>query len=283
MRGISLITLAHPRFYRARLHPSRRRVLAAPGFGTAANQRTFPDPLGSARPFVPSSLSPGTRLRAARIGGFIRAFPATSPTNARRSYGPFPPGYGPQPASLSLGDWQANRSGRSHRARTFRHRGLANTHGCPHACPFRSPSSGFHASRPGNQLSPPTSQTGHIRGRASGQIRFVLAGSTRTAYQGETPVLPAAFNGSKPSRHPAHPGLTDQARISNVKQDSDFRTEIASWKKPSFSAIPSCVRRTPEYSATSHRLSDPAAKYLSSLSVVADPRKTPAVQLHLQC
>ena len=71
MKGISLITLAHPRFYRARLHPSRRRVLAAPGFGTAANQRNFPDPLGFARPFAPSSPRPDTPLRAARIGGFI--------------------------------------------------------------------------------------------------------------------------------------------------------------------------------------------------------------------
>ena len=79
MKGISPNTLAHPRLDRARLHPSRRRVLAAPGFGTAANQRNFPDPLGFARPFAPSSPRPDTRLRAERIGGFIRAFPATSP------------------------------------------------------------------------------------------------------------------------------------------------------------------------------------------------------------
>ena len=47
MKGIFLNTLAHPRLDRARLHPSRRRVLAAPGFGTDANQRNFPDPLAS--------------------------------------------------------------------------------------------------------------------------------------------------------------------------------------------------------------------------------------------
>ena len=38
-------TLAHSRLDRAHLHPSlrqgERRVLAAPAFGTAANQRTF--------------------------------------------------------------------------------------------------------------------------------------------------------------------------------------------------------------------------------------------------
>jgi hypothetical protein len=47
MKGISVNSLAHLRLNRARLHPSRRRVLAAPGFGTAANQRTFPTRLAS--------------------------------------------------------------------------------------------------------------------------------------------------------------------------------------------------------------------------------------------
>jgi hypothetical protein len=223
MRGISLITLAHPRFDRSRLHPSRRRVLAAPGFGTAANQRNFPDPLGSARPFAPSSPRPNTRIRAGRIGSFTPTFPATSPTDDRHSCGPSPRVDGLQPASLSPDDWQANRSGRSHRARTFPHRGLAHTHGYPRACPFRSRSSGFHASRQGRQPSPPTSQTGHTRGRASGQIRFVLAGSTKTAHQEQTHVFRLAFNGSWAFQHPAQPDLSDQARISDVKQDSDFR------------------------------------------------------------
>ena len=36
-------------------------------------------------------------------------------------------------------------------------------------------------------------------------------------------------------------------------QDSDFRTEIASRKKPCFSAVPLCVRRTTGDFATSHR------------------------------
>jgi hypothetical protein len=254
MKGISPNTSAHLRFDRAPLHPSRRRVLTALGFGTDANQRNFPDPLGFARPFAPSLLRPVTRLRAARIGGFTRAFPATSPKHDRPSCGPSPPGCGLQPASLSPGDWQANRSEDAQKARTFRHRGLAHTHGCPPACPFRSPSSGFHASRPGRQASPPSSQTGHIRGRASGQIRFALAGSTRTAYQGETPVWTVAFIATGALQYPAHPHLTDQARISEVKQDSDFRTEIALRKRLSFSAVPLCVRRTTGDFATSTRL-----------------------------
>ena len=253
MKGISVITLAHPRFERARLRPSRRRVLAAPGDGTDANQHTFPDPLGFARPFAPSSPRPNTRLRAGRIGGFTPAFPATSPTHDRRSCGPSPRGYGLQPASLSPDDWQASRSGRSHTARIFRHPGLHKHMDTRALAPSASRSSGFHASRQGRQPSPPTSQTGHTRGRASGQIRFALAGSTRTAYQEQTPVFRLAFNGSGAFQHPAQPDLSDQARISDVKQDSDFRTEIASRKKPCFSAVPPCVRRTPGDFATSHR------------------------------
>ena len=253
MKGISQITLAHPRLERARLRPSRRRVLAARGDRTDANQLTFPDPLGFARPFASSSPRPNTRLRAGRIGGFTRAFPATSPTHDRRSCGPSPRGYGLQPASLLPDDSQASRSGRSHTARTFRHPKLAQRHGYPRACLFRSRSSGFHASRQGRQPSPPTSQTGHICGRASGQVRFALAGSTRTAYQEQTPVFRLAFNSSGAFQHPAQPNLSDQARISDVKQDSDFRTEIASRKKTSFSAVPLCVRRTPGDFATSHR------------------------------
>ncbi|HEY5769003.1 MAG TPA: zincin-like metallopeptidase domain-containing protein, partial [Terrimicrobium sp.] len=71
MKGISANSLAHLRLNRARLHSSRRRVLVAPAFGTAANQRKSPEPLGFARPFAPSSPRPDTRLRAERIGGLI--------------------------------------------------------------------------------------------------------------------------------------------------------------------------------------------------------------------
>jgi hypothetical protein len=73
-------SLAHPRVDRAHLHPSLRqggrRVLAAPAFGTPANQRTFKDDLRPGRPieraarpaFVPSQL-----------GGFAVGRPAVSP------------------------------------------------------------------------------------------------------------------------------------------------------------------------------------------------------------
>ena len=226
-RNATRHTLAHPHPDRAHLHPSRRRVLAAPVFRAAANQRKVTDSLGFSRPFIPSSPRPDARLRAERIGGFIRAFPATSPTHERRSCGPSPSGYDLHPASPLPGDRQPNRSGRSHTARTFRHPLLAQTDGYPPACPFPSPSPGFHVSRPGRQSSPPMSQTDHIHGRASGQIRFALAGSTRTAYQRETPVSMAAFTVAEASRHPAQCDLINQVPLPCVRQDSDFPWEIA--------------------------------------------------------
>jgi hypothetical protein len=78
MKNRTRHTLAHSRLDRARLHPSRRQVLAAPGFRAAANQRNLADPPGFARPFLPSSPSPDTRLRAGGIGVFTVRRPAFS-------------------------------------------------------------------------------------------------------------------------------------------------------------------------------------------------------------
>jgi hypothetical protein len=323
MKGIFLNTLAHPRLDCARLHPSRRRVLAAPGDGTDANQLTFPDPLGFATPFAPSSPCPNTRLRAARIGGFIlpplwgsRPSPALGHCDRLPLTGE--PGR-PPPAF-----WPANgrhvRAGSGQRTNaSFPQSG--QTHGF--RCPFATR---FSHSTP-RQRSPRIHRWAFPWSSHPAKIRFVLAGSTRTAYQAETPALRLAFNGSGVSLHAlAHPrldrarlhpsrrrvlaapvrtnanqltfpdrlgfarpfapssprpiarlrtgriggwtfgtvrqthrttrtfpDLTDQARISDVIQDSDFRTEIASQKKPRFSAVPPCVRRTTGDFATSHR------------------------------
>ena len=82
---------------------------------------------------------------------------------------------------------------------------------------------------------------------------------------------------------PAHPDLTDQARKSDVIQDSDFRTEIALRKKLSFSAVPPCVRRTTGDFATSHHFLLRLPKYLTSLKIMAYPKKAPAAQFHVDC
>jgi hypothetical protein len=161
--------MAHLRPDRAHSHPSLRqggrRVLAVPAFGAAANQLTSSDPLGIARPFIPSSpCRRYTRLRAEQIG--------------------------------------------------------------------------FWTSR-ATRRAPRTTQT--------------------------------------------FPDLADQARISDVIQDSDFRTEIASRKKPYFSAVPPCVRRTLGDFATPHRFHPPSVKSLTSLIIMAYPKKTPAVQFHVDC
>jgi hypothetical protein len=91
MNGFTRHTTAHLRFDRAHLHPSLkqggRRVLAAPAFGKAANQRTSSDPLGFARPFIPSSpRRPDTRLPAERIGGWT----SRAACHARRTTQAFP-------------------------------------------------------------------------------------------------------------------------------------------------------------------------------------------------
>ena len=88
MKGISLDTLTHPRLDRAHLHPPLRqrgrRVLAAPTFEKAANQRKFLDPLSSARPFIPSSpCHPNTRLRAEQIGGWTSRAIGRTPETTR--------------------------------------------------------------------------------------------------------------------------------------------------------------------------------------------------------
>jgi hypothetical protein len=56
--------------------------------------------------------------------------------------------------------------------------------------------------------------------------------------------LTVAFNRAKASWHPASSDLINQVRISDVRQDSDFRTKIALRKKSCFSAVLPCVRRT---------------------------------------
>ena len=70
-RNIPQHTLAHPRLDRAHLHPSLRqggrRVLAAPAFATAANQRTFKD---DPRPGRPVERAVRSASVPSQFGGF---------------------------------------------------------------------------------------------------------------------------------------------------------------------------------------------------------------------
>jgi hypothetical protein len=65
--------------------------------------------------------------------------------------------------------------------------------------------------------------------------------------------------------------FSDQARISEVTQDSDFRTEIGSRKNTRFPSLPLCVRRTL------------GETYLIALTIMAHPTKSPAAQFHVEC
>ena len=219
-------TLAHPRLDRARLQPWRRRVLAAPGFGTVANQRNFPDPLGFARPFAPSSPRPDTRLRAQRIGGFtLPAAPGSHSLSAPDHCDRLPPSGEPDrpPSALWLANGRHVRAGNGQRTNAFFPES-GQTRGFP--CRFWT---SFLHSRP-RPRSPRIRRWVFPWRSHRAEIRFALAGSTRTAYQGETPVSTVAFIMAEAFQRPAHPDLSDQARISDVIQDSDFRTEIASRK-----------------------------------------------------
>ena len=73
-------TLAHPRLHRAHLHLSLRqggrRVLAAPAFGMAANQRTFKDDTRPGRPIERAVRSASV---PSQLGGFTVRRPAFSP------------------------------------------------------------------------------------------------------------------------------------------------------------------------------------------------------------
>ncbi len=68
------------------------RPLAPPSTADATNQRNFPDPAGTCRPFFGSSLSPKPRLRAQRIGGINLADQATSKWHDSAGLPPLPPG-----------------------------------------------------------------------------------------------------------------------------------------------------------------------------------------------
>jgi hypothetical protein len=227
VNGFFLNTTAHPRLYRARLHPSRRQVLAATTFGTDANQRNFSDKRGFARPFAPSSPSRGTLLPAERIGGFVPPPQwGSRPSPAPVHFGRLPLSGEPDrlPPALLLANGRYVRAGNGQRTNAF-----FSESGQPHGFPCRFGTSFSHSTP--RQRSPRMRQWASPWRSHPAEIRFALVGSRRTAYQGQTPILTLAFIVAEAFRHPAHPDLSDQARISDVIQDSDFRTEIASPKK----------------------------------------------------
>jgi hypothetical protein len=118
-QNVTRHTFAHRRLHRAHLHPSLRQggrqVLAAPAFGTAANQRTFKDDLRPGRPIeravrfasVPSQLGGSTvrRLAFLRHRGKMlhrtRSIVATAQDGGRFESSALPPSQTPQFSAAS--------------------------------------------------------------------------------------------------------------------------------------------------------------------------------------
>jgi hypothetical protein len=88
--------------------------------------------------------------------------------------------------------------------------------------------------------------------------------------------LTVAFIVSEAFQHPAYPDLSDQARISDVIQDSDFRTEIALRKNRRPSVRQAHFRETSQLPINFTSVSQ-------ILKLMAYPKKTPAVQFHVDC
>jgi len=178
------------------------------------------------------------------MSGFTSAFPAISPSNDWLSCEPFLPECDLQPANPLPGGEPANRCGRLHTTKTSHLPQPGQTGGCRTTCPYLPPSFGLHASKPERQPSPPTPRIDRSVDRNSGPIRSLLAVSRREAVQKKIPILTVAFNRAKASWYSVSLVLINQVRISDVMQDSDFRTKIALRKNHIFFAVLPCVRRT---------------------------------------
>lgn len=227
-------------------HSGRRglRPLVPPAFAKTANQRSFTDLSGFARRFVASSPSPKPRLRAQRNGEVISALPAISPWHDRSCREPFPPGRNHRHSIPEPEHTPPTPGRRIHTASISRHHlPTGRTDESPTGLPFLAPSFEFHASKPPRQRPLSTSRNAHRPGRHLGRILLPLAGSKILAYQAQTGVGGEMFNRPGTFCHPASPCLADQARCSEVMQESDFRRKITLRKKAAFSSCPPRVRR----------------------------------------
>lgn len=219
--------LTHPRIDSARwLEP-----LTAPGAAQAcpaclpspSNQLTFRDGPRLGRPFIASSLVPWARLRAQRIGGFTSAFPAILSVHDRPCRVSFPAGRDhrrsvPLPAhTLPTPEKRTRRASISVRHPLTGQKGESLPR-----LPFHLPSSVYLVNRQPHPQRPAMLQNGRNSGRHLGQIPTLSAFSTRSAQQGETPVLPRVFNLSHAAGHPESSDLSGHSPRPNVMEQSDF-------------------------------------------------------------
>lgn len=229
------------------------RVLGPSAIADAAIQPSFPESSGPIRPFVPSSLLPHTLLWPQRIGGFILSPSRGShplPTRDHcdqlpRSGEPDLPPSTPSPANKTT--HAANNTRRTSASRLCL--ALVRTHG-----DLSRFGRSFSHSTP-HQQSPRIDQEVYPSRIHRAETLLPETDSTRLAYQGATALLRPAFNRQATVFHPADAHPADQARCSEVIQDSDFRRKITIRKKVPFSSCPPRVRRGSGFDSSAIRLS----------------------------
>lgn len=219
--------LTHPRIGSARwLEP-----LTAPGAAQAcpaclpspSNQLTFRDGSRLGRPFIASSLVPGARLRAQRIGGFNSAFPAILSAHDRPCRTPFPAGHDHRSSIPSPVHRLPIPEKRTHRASICVRHPLTGQRGESRiSLPFHPASSAYRASKQPHPQRLAMPQNGRNSDRHPGQISTLSAFSRIPAQQSETPVQPCVFNLSHAPGHPESSDLFGHSPRPNVMEQSDF-------------------------------------------------------------
>ncbi len=229
------------------------RVLDPSAIADAAMQRSYPESSGPIRPFIPSSLIPHPLLRAQRIGGF-----SFSPSGELHLL--------PTPAHcdrllrqgeldlLSLTPWPANRTtpaaGNTQRTSACRWNLVpGRTHEYPSRFGRR-----FSHSIP-RQRPPRIYQEGYPWRNHRAETLVPETDSMSPAHRSETAIPRVPFNRHETAFHQAKAHSSDQARCSDVIQDSDFRRKITVRKKDAFSSCPTRVRRGPGFVSSAIRLS----------------------------
>ncbi len=230
------------------------RVLGPSAIADAAMQRSYPESSGPIRPFIPSSLFPHPLLRAQRIGGFMFASPALRPPCDHSFRAPWSLGCNHPHSILELVH-KPPTSGKRRRIASISARPTSRKDGCPTFLPFLELSYGFHVSKRPHLHGLPRFQTGHRPGMIHGPSPLPSIDSKRLAYRTQTTHFRPTFNRLWTGFHQVEAYLTDQARSSEVMQDSDFRRKITVRKKAAFSSCPPRVRRGPGFVSFAIRLS----------------------------
>lgn len=217
----------HPRMGFARW----TEPLTAPGAAQAcptclpspANQLIFRGRTRLGRPFIPSSLVPGARLRTQRISGFTSAFPATLSAHDRPCHESFPAGLDHQLSIPLPVHTLPIPERRTRRASISGHHLLTGQRGesLP-SRPFHPASSVYRASKRSHPQRPAIPQNGRNSDRRYGQNPTLSAFSRKPAQQSETPVQPRVFNRSHAAGHPDSSDLFGHSPRPNVMEQSDF-------------------------------------------------------------